>query len=125
MSIPKNVMYTKSHEWVETVDENTVRIGLTEFAAQELGDLVFINLPDVGDDATVGESLCDVESVKAVSDVFSPVTGTVKAINEELEDSPEKINEDSFGTWIAEIENVTDKEELLTAEEYEKLVEEA
>lgn len=125
MSIPKNLMYTKSHEWVEVIDETTVRVGLTTFAAEELGDLVFINLPDVGDEATLGESLCDVESVKAVSDVFSPVTGTIKAVNEELEDSPEKINEDSYNAWIVEIENVSEKEELLTDAQYEELIKEA
>lgn len=124
MSIPNNLMYTKSHEWVEIIDDTTVRVGLTAFAAEELGDLVFINLPEVGDEVTIGESLCDVESVKAVSDVFSPVTGTIKSVNEDLEDSPEKINEDPYNTWIAELEKVSEKEELLTDAQYEELTKE-
>ena len=81
--------------------------------------MVFVNLPEVGDDATAGEPFGDVESVKAVSDLVCPVTGTVCAVNEELLDAPEKLNEDPYGTWIIKVENVTDTEELLTAEQYE------
>ena len=88
MNVPKELMYTKSHEWVKAVDDTTVTVGLTDYAQDALGDLVFVNLPEPGDDVTAGEAFSDVESVKAVSDVLSPVTGQVEEINEELLDSP-------------------------------------
>lgn len=115
----KNIMYTKSHEWVEVIDENKVRVGLSDFAQKALGDIVFVNLPEEDDEVTAGESFGDVESVKAVSDIISPVSGKITAINEELLDSPEKINEDSYSAWLVEVSEVTDREELLNAEEYE------
>ena len=119
MNIPKNLLYTKTHEWVEMVNDTTLRIGLTAYAAEHLGDLVFINLPEVGDEVVAGENLCDVESVKAVSDVFSPATGEVTAINEEVLDAPQNINADPYSSWMVEIGNITDKAELLTPEQYE------
>ena len=106
------------------MDDTTVRIGLTDYAQKSLGDLVFINLPEVGDEVEVEQSFSDVESVKAVSDVFSPVTGTVKAINEELLDSPETVNNAPYDAWFIEVENVSATEEFLTEAEYEKLVQE-
>lgn len=115
----KNIMYTKSHEWVEVIDENKVRVGLSDFAQKALGDIVFVNLPEEDDEVIAGESFGDVESVKAVSDIISPVSGKITAINEELLDSPEKINEDSYSAWLVEVSEVTDREELLNAEEYE------
>ena len=87
MNNPANLSYTKSHEWLEELDNDTVRIGLTDFAQESLGDIVFVNLPQVGDEVVAGESLGDVESVKAVSDVFCPVSGTVLAVNEALLDA--------------------------------------
>ena len=96
MNVPKELMYTKSHEWVKTVDDTTVTVGLTDYAQDALGDLVFVNLPEPGDDVTAGEAFSDVESVKAVSDVLSPVTGQVEEINEELLDSPESVNPVSY-----------------------------
>lgn len=117
-------VYTKTHEWVQFVDDTTVRVGLTEYAQKELGDIVFINLPDVGDEVVKEESFADVESVKAVSNVYSPVTGNVKAINEELLDQPELVNTNPFESWFVEIDDVSDKEEFLTEEEYEKLIHE-
>ncbi|MBR5486148.1 MAG: glycine cleavage system protein GcvH [Oscillospiraceae bacterium] len=122
MNTPKELMYTKDHEWVKFIDDTTVVMGITDYAQHALGDLVFVNLPEVGDGCTAGEPVADVESVKAVSDVFCPVTGTVSKINEELLDAPEKINEDPYAAWMCEISDVTDKEELLTAEQYEALV---
>ena len=89
--------------------------------AQELGDLVFVNLPQVGDAVTAGEAFADVESVKAVSDVYSPVTGTVCEINEALLDAPESINQDPYGAWFIRVENVTGSVETLSAEEYEAM----
>ena len=121
MNIPSNYVYSESHEWVE-LDGAIARIGLTDYAQSSLGDIVFVNLPEVGDEVTVGESFSDVESVKAVSDVFSPVTGVVSAINEELLDSPQLINDDCYSAWLIEVKDVTDKENLLSSEEYESLV---
>lgn len=120
-----NLLFTKTHEWVEFLDDSTARIGLTDYAQKELGDLVFINLPEEGDGVTIGESFSDVESVKAVSGVYSPVTGVVKEINEELLDSPQLVNEDVYHAWFVVVENITDKEEMLTEEEYLSFVGEA
>ena len=118
MNFPTELKYSKSHEWVKEENGVTV-IGISDFAQDALGDVVFVNLPEVGDEVTAGEAFGDVESVKAVSDLVSPVTGVVCAINEELEDSPELLNEDCYGTWIIKVENVTDTEELLDAAAYE------
>jgi glycine cleavage system H protein len=120
----KSLLFTKSHEWVQFVNESTARIGLTDYAQKELGDLVFVNLPEVGDEVVASEEFADVESVKAVSNVYSPVTGTVKAINEELLDQPELINSDPYEAWLVEIEDISTKEELLTEEEYEAFISE-
>lgn len=119
MNIPKELKYAKSHEWAK-FEGDTVKLGLTDFAQDALGDLVFLNLPQVGDSVTKGEVFADVESVKAVSDVFSPVTGVVVAVNEALTESPENINSDPYGSWFVEVGSVSDKEELLDAGAYEK-----
>ena len=118
MNFPETLRYYKSHEWVKN-EEGMVVIGLTDFAQSELGDLVFVNLPEVDDTVTAGEALGDVESVKAVSDIFSPVSGTVCEINEELLDHPELINEAPYDAWLIKVKDVTDEEELITAAEYE------
>ena len=118
MNFPAELQYSRSHEWIRTEDGVAV-IGISDFAQSELGDVVFVNLPEVGDEAVAGEAFGDVESVKAVSDLVCPVTGTVCAVNEELLDAPEKLNEDPYLNWIIKVENVTDTEELLGAEEYE------
>ena len=118
MNYPVDLKYSKSHEWIRYEDGVAV-IGISDFAQDALGDVVFVNLPAVGDDVTAGEAFGDVESVKAVSDLISPVSGVVLEINEELEDSPENLNEDPYGAWIIKVENVTDEEELLEAEAYE------
>lgn len=94
-------------------------VGLTDFAQHALGDIVFVNLPQEGDPVTAGEALGDVESVKAVSDVLSPVSGVVKAVNEELLDNPALVNEDPYGAWLIQVEQMTDEEELLDAAAYE------
>ena len=120
MNHPEELKYSKSHEWVKFLDDTTALIGLTDYAQDALGDLVFVNLPEAGDEVTAGEAFADVESVKAVSDVFSPVTGTVAEINEELLDAPEQMNEDPYGAWLIKVENITAKDELLSAEEYVK-----
>lgn len=122
MNIPNELLYSKSHEWVKKEKDGTYVIGLTDYAQKELGDLVFVNLPQSDDEITSGEAFGDVESVKAVSDIYSPVTGTVSEINEELLDSPEKINESPYEAWLVKVVNVSDEEELLSAEDYESLV---
>ena len=119
MNTPDHLRYTKSHEWVLFADDGTAKVGLTDHAQDALGDLVFVNLPQGGEALTCGEALGDVESVKAVSDVYSPVTGTVKAVNEDLLDTPEAINSDPYGAWLVEVEDITDQEELLDAAAYE------
>ena len=119
MNTPDHLRYTKSHEWVPFAADGTAKVGLTDHAQDALGDLVFVNLPQVGDDLTCGEALGDVESVKAVSDIYSPVTGTVKAVNESLLDAPESINSDPYGAWLVEVENITGQEELLDAAAYQ------
>lgn len=120
----KDMLFTKTHEWVQFLDETTVRVGLTDYAQSELGDLVFINLPEAGDEVIISESFADVESVKAVSNVYSPVTGTVSEINEELLDHPELVNDTPYEAWFVEIENVSEQDELLSEEEYEQFIHE-
>ena len=121
MNTPEHLRYTKSHEWILFADDGTAKVGLTDHAQEALGDLVFVNLPEAGDALTCGAALGDVESVKAVSDVFSPVTGTVKAVNEALLDAPESINADPYGAWLVEVEDITGQEELLDAAAYQAL----
>ena len=118
----EQLKFAKSHEWVADNGDGIFSIGLTDYAQKELGDLVFVNLPAVGDDVTAGEVFGDVESVKAVSDVFSPVSGVVAEVNEELLDAPQLINEAPYSAWMIRVENVGDTEELLTAAEYDAFV---
>jgi glycine cleavage system H protein len=118
MNYPVDLKYSKSHEWIRYEDGVAI-IGISDFAQDALGDVVFVNLPVVGDDVTAGESFGDVESVKAVSDLISPVSGVICVVNEELDDSPELLNEDPYGAWIIKVENVTSEEELLEADAYE------
>ena len=122
MATLENLKYTKSHEWVLENADGTVTVGLTDYAQQELGDLVFVNLPAAGDDVTAGEPLGDVESVKAVSDVFCPVSGVVAEVNEELLDAPQLINEQPYEAWLSKVESVSGSEELLSAAEYEAFI---
>ena len=118
MNFPAELKYTKDHEWM-VMEGDVAVIGISDFAQDALGDVVFINLPEVGDTVTAGESFGDVESVKAVSDVNSPVTGVIVAVNEELADSPENLNSDPYGSWIIKVEKITATEELLDAAAYE------
>ena len=124
MSIPKNLLYTTSHEWMAFEDDHTAKVGITDYAQQALGDIVFVNLPMEGDEVTKEESCADVESVKAVSDIYSPATGVINAINEEIMDQPGSINSSCYDAWLFVISDITDKEELLTAEQYEAYCEE-
>ena len=126
MSIPKDLRYTQEHEWVK-IEGNKVRVGITDFAQHELGDIVFVELPEVGDTVTFNEPFGSVESVKTVSELYSPVSGTVVEINEALSDSPEFVNESPYeNAWmiVVELSNEAEVESLLTAEAYEKLISE-
>ena len=118
MNTPSNLKYSKSHEWLLFTGEGTARIGITDFAQSQLGDIVFVNLPAEGDEAAIGESFADIESVKAVSDVYSPVSGQIVAVNDALDDAPELLNSAPYEAWIAEISGITDSEDLLDADAY-------
>ena len=118
MNYPTDLKYSKSHEWVKEEDARCV-IGISDFAQDALGDVVFVNLPEEGDTVTAGEAFGDVESVKTVSDLISPVTGRVAEVNTLLADAPEKINEDCYAAWMIKVEDVSDREELLDAAAYD------
>lgn len=124
MLTKENLQYTKSHEWVEKTGEGRAKIGITDFAQSELGDLVFVNLPEEGDSLSAGESFADVESVKAVSDIHAPVGGKVCAVNEAVLDEPETINKDAYAAWMVEVEDAEFPEGLMSAAEYEAFVKE-
>ena len=125
MPYPATYKYTKEHEWI-SVDGSTGTVGITDYAQDSLGDIVFVELPKVGDKLEAGKIFGSVESVKAVSDLYSPVSGTVSAVNEELKDAPERVNADANNTWMMklEIKNAAELEALLSAEQYEKFVSE-
>ena len=119
MTLQNDRKYTSSHEWLLDLGNGSYRVGLSDFAQSSLGDIVFIDLPHPGDKITAEASLGDVESVKAVSEVLSPVTGTVTATNEDLSSTPESINADPYGTWLVEVNNVTAFADLMDASAYE------
>ncbi|MGA2351320.1 MAG: glycine cleavage system protein GcvH [Terracidiphilus sp.] len=123
MAYPTNYRYTREHEWIELTG-SVGTIGITDYAQNSLGDIVYVDLPKVGDPVTVNATFGSVESVKAVSDLFSPVTGTVTAINEELKDSPDKINEKPHETWIIKVElaDPAQVNGLLAAAAYEAFI---
>jgi len=118
--LPKQLKYAATHEWVKLEGDLVVKVGITDFAQEELGDLVYIELPEVGRQLAAKEQCAVIESVKTASDLFSPVTGEVIAINEELADSPELVNEDAYGTWLfsLKIDSVADLSALLDADAY-------
>ena len=118
MNNPTDLKYSKSHEWVK-YEDGTAVIGISAFAQDALGDVVYVGLPTVGAQVTAGESFGDVESVKAVSDLISPVSGVICAVNDALDNSPELLNQDPYNAWIIKVENVTAEEELLDAAAYE------
>jgi glycine cleavage system H protein len=123
LSVPEELLYTKTHEWVRREGENAT-VGITAHAQDELGDVVFVELPEEGATFDAGDSFGVVESVKAVSDLYAPVGGEVVQVNTTLNDSPEQVNEDPYGRgWMIQL-RVTDEGELLSADEYEKLLEE-
>ena len=125
MSYPADYKYTKEHEWI-SVDDAKGTVGITDYAQSSLGDIVFVDLPQVGAELKAGEIFGSVESVKAVSDLYSPVTGTVTEVNESLKDAPEKINQDANSTWMLKVElgDASELYSLLSAADYEKFVSE-
>lgn len=118
MLFPAEMKYSKDHEWMKEED-GVVVVGISDFAQDALGDVVFVNLPGESDEVTAGEAFGDVESVKAVSDLVSPVTGTVCAVNEALLDEPEQLNKAPYDAWLIKVENVTDTSDMLDAAAYE------
>lgn len=118
MKVLDHLFYTESHEWVELLEDGTALVGITDFAQHELGDLVYVNLPEVGDKVEAGKRFCDVESVKAVSDVYAPLSGVILEVNEELMDAPEKLNTDPYGAWFVKLGEVSGKERLISADIY-------
>ena len=119
MTLQNDRKYTSSHEWLLDLGNGSFRVGLSDFAQHSLGDIVFIDLPQVGDQVTAESTLGDVESVKAVSEVLSPVSGTVSAVNYDLSAAPESINADPYGAWLIEVSNATAFAELMDASAYE------
>jgi glycine cleavage system H protein len=120
MNVPENLKYTASHEWVRTEADGSVTIGITDFAQDALGDLVFIELPEVGRKLAAGESCAVVESVKAASDVYAPVAGEVIATNDALKDAPEQLNANAFAAWMWKMKPAGDTAALMSAEAYQQ-----
>ena len=122
--ILKDLKYTENHEWAK-IEGKTMKVGVTDYAQHAMGDIVYVELPDTGADFRAGEDLCVIESVKGANDVYSPLSGKVTEVNSELEDSPELINSDPYGSWIAEMElsDPSEGDKLLDGEAYEKLCE--
>ncbi len=120
MNIPSNLKYTKSHEWVRVEGDGTVTVGITDHAQELLGDLVFVELPDVGKELTAEQEAAVVESVKAASDVYAPITGTIIEVNTTVSDSPEAVNQDAYAAWLFKMKpaNIADVAALLDANAY-------
>lgn len=118
MIIPKELKYSADDEWVKLLDDSTALVGITDYAQSQLNDIVYVTLPAVGDEVTADAPFGDVESVKAVSDLNSPVTGVICEVNEELDASPELLNSDPYGSWIIKVENVTGFADLMDADDY-------
>ncbi len=118
MDFPNELKYSRTHEWVK-MDGDVAVIGISDYAQDSLGDVVFVNLPQEGDEVVAGESFGEIESVKAVSDLISPVSGVVCAVNEDLADDPQPVNDDPYGSWLIKVSGITGEEELLDADDYE------
>lgn len=125
MNIPTHLKYTKSHEWVRLEEDGTITIGITYHAQELLGDMVFVEIPQVGRQIKQGEECAVVESVKAAADVYAPITGEVIETNSELESAPEKINQDTYSAWLYKLKpsNIADLSELLDSTGYQKVLE--
>ena len=125
MAFPPDYRYTREHEWIK-VDGNQATIGITDYAQNSLGDIVFVELPKVGDELSAGKTFGSIESVKAVSDLYAPASGKVVAINNDLTNAPEKVNADAHSAWMVKIQlnDSSDVNKLLSAQDYEKFVKE-
>lgn len=127
MSQSAQLLFSKEHEWVQVVEGNVVRIGISDYAQDQLGDIVFVEIPEVGDETEANESMGSIESVKTVSELYAPVTGKVVKVNEELEDAPEIVNESPYGSgWLVEVEmnDPSELEALLSEADYLQYVQE-
>jgi len=125
MNVPDDLRYSKDHEWAR-LEDGRVRIGITDYAQDALGDVVYVQIPDVGAQVTTGESFSEVESTKSVSDIYAPITGTIVEVNQELSDAPQRVNEDPYGEgWLVviEAEDASQFEQLLDAAAYRALIE--
>lgn len=124
--LPENLKYTKTHEWVKLESNHVLRVGITDFAQAELGDLVYVELPKTGSRYDSGEQCCVVESVKTATDLFCPVAGIISAINEDLIDKPEQINDGAFNSWIfcVKADNLAELDGLMDAKDYQQMIEE-
>jgi glycine cleavage system H protein len=125
-TMPDNLKYAKTHEWSKLEDDNIIRIGITDFAQEELGDLVYIELPELGKQLQVGVKCAVVESVKTASDLYSPVTGTVVAVNEAVLESPEQVNDEAYDTWLfcIKADNVSELDNLMSVADYQAMIDE-
>jgi glycine cleavage system H protein len=124
-AVPDNLKYAKTHEWAQIEDGNIIRVGITDFAQEELGDLVYIELPELGRKVAAEEQCAVVESVKTASDLFSPVSGEIVAVNEALADEPEQVNDDAYGTWLfcIKADDLSGLDTLMSAEAYQQMIE--
>ena len=125
LNIPEDLIYTEEHEWVRVNEENAI-VGITDFAQSQLGDIIFLELPDIDDKIIAGEPFGEIEAVKTVSELYAPVDGTVIEVNNHLENFPEKVNQDCYGDgWIIKIkpENKIDKKDLLDHKQYSNIIE--
>ncbi|PIE56265.1 MAG: glycine cleavage system protein H [Desulfobulbus propionicus] len=125
LRLPENIRYSRDHEWAQ-VDGDLIRIGVSDYAQDQLGDIVFVEMPAVGDSFAKGDEIGTLESVKAVSELYTPVGGEVAEVNQALEDSPEKINEDPYANWIIAVKptSLAEMDELLTAAAYKEMLKE-
>ncbi|MGZ5008486.1 MAG: glycine cleavage system protein GcvH [Methylobacter sp.] len=124
-AVPDNLKYAKTHEWARIEDDNIIRVGITDFAQEELGDLVYIELPELGRKVAAEEQCAVVESVKTASDLFSPVSGEIVAVNEALVDAPEQVNDDAYGIWLfcIKADDLSGLDALMSAEAYQQMIE--
>jgi len=122
--LPEHLKYTLSHEWAQIEDDNVIRVGITDFAQEELGDLIYVELPDLGRKVSANESCATIESVKTASDISSPVSGEIIAINQAVADDPEKINDSAYESWLfcVKADNLSEIEKLLSHTAYEEMI---
>ncbi len=124
--LPENLKYAKTHEWAKLEDDNVVRVGITDFAQEELGDLVYVELPETGKQFAAGDQCAVVESVKTASDLFAPVGGSIVAVNEDIADGPEQVNDEPYNTWLfcIKADSPAELDALMDAPAYQEMIEE-